>query len=163
MKTFKAEHGAVNVNSGQVKLSAEQARPRMHCLKAVKVDEKGAGTYQVLTPIQFKRGESFGFDGEASKNGVLHDPEAEALAQAEDDDKRTAAAVAKLEKEFAAKLKAAAETAQQQAAQLVAEAEQKAADAISGAEEALLARLPADLAAMVRDELKNAQTPPAGN
>lgn len=95
MKTFKAQ-AIVRVESGQVKLSAEQAAGRRHCLDPVKVKEDGSGVYQVKSAIQFKAGEEFGFDGDAGRNGVLRDPEAEQLARMEDDAQRIAVATAKI-------------------------------------------------------------------
>jgi len=83
MRQITVDGPFLNVNSGQVALSKEQLAGRLHALRAVKVEKNGAGTYQVQAPIQFKRGERFGFDGEVSKAGVLHDPDAELLARLE--------------------------------------------------------------------------------
>lgn len=91
MKNITVNVQSMNVNSGQVKLSAEQAAVRRHALRAIDVNAKtGAGVYEVLQPIQFKRGESFGFDGEISKAGVLSDPAAEELARLEAEEKHAA-------------------------------------------------------------------------
>jgi hypothetical protein len=127
MKTHKAEDGAVTVNSGNVQLSAAQAAVRRHCLKEVKIDKNGGGVYSVTAPIQFKRGETFGFDGAAGKNGVINDPEAEQMAKLE--------AEVAMEKKIAAGVQAA----------LPAAVEKALADT--------LARLKPETAALVRAEL----------
>lgn len=118
MKSITAQE-ILTVGSGIVGLSAEQAKTRSHNLKAIKVDKKGAGEYEVVNPIQFKRGETFAYSGEMSKTGDLRDPEAEALAKMEledriraevraeeqaKSDKRLAAAETKLAEDFAGKL-----------------------------------------------------------
>lgn len=79
MKTYKALR-PVNLMSGQVSVSADQARRRAHAL----IDERGhylyaldeidAGVYQIAERIQFKAGEEFGYDGEIAKSDV-HDVE----------------------------------------------------------------------------------------
>lgn len=63
MKQFQAE-STVNIFSGHVQLSGEQAKPRAHALKAL-----GEGVYEVTAPICLKAGEKFGFDGEVTKGG----------------------------------------------------------------------------------------------
>lgn len=75
----------VTVVSGQIKLSAAQAKTRLSALATVDVKEDGAGIYTVLKPIQFKAGETFGYDGEVRKDGILRDPQAEELARLEAD------------------------------------------------------------------------------
>lgn len=80
------------VHSGRVGLSADQAKARLHNLKAVQgqVDDKPesktyrAGVYEVVQSVQFKRGEEFGYSGEVMKNGQLRDPQAEAGDRTED-------------------------------------------------------------------------------
>lgn len=71
----------VTVVSGQIELTAAQAKTRLAALGAAEVNKSGAGVYIVLKPIQFKAGETFGYDGEVRKDGILHDPEAEELAR----------------------------------------------------------------------------------
>lgn len=66
------------VSSGQVTLTPEQAKPRLHCLDIVKPGPR-TSVYAVNSPIQFKAGEEFGFDGDVGKNGILSDPAAEQL------------------------------------------------------------------------------------
>lgn len=113
LRKVTVEAAFYTVNSGVVVLVGEQAKARMHNLKAVKVDKKtGDGEYEIVNPIQFKRGESFGFSGETSKNGVLSDPEAEELRrmeQAETVEQAVKVAVAAereaLRKEYAEKAK----------------------------------------------------------
>jgi hypothetical protein len=65
MKAVTVEGSTCIVQSGTVRLTAEQARPRRHNLKALNVTHDGAGEYEVVAPIQFKRGETFLFEGQA--------------------------------------------------------------------------------------------------
>jgi ATPase subunit of ABC transporter with duplicated ATPase domains len=49
-------------------LTGEQAARRSHLLKPLQVDKKtGDGTYQVLQPVQFKRGEVLSADADLNK------------------------------------------------------------------------------------------------
>ncbi len=58
---------AVTLGTGtRVRLSAEQADVRMHCLARVGKG-KGSGTFDVQAPIQLKAGESFGCDSDLPK------------------------------------------------------------------------------------------------
>lgn len=50
----------------RVRLSAEQADVRMHCLARVGKG-KGGGIFDVQQPIQLKAGETFGCDGDLPK------------------------------------------------------------------------------------------------
>lgn len=77
MKQVTVAERPITVNSGQVQLTAAQAKTRLHNLKLVKAG-KESGVYEVVQPIQFKAGETFGFDGVMRKDGILHDPQAEA-------------------------------------------------------------------------------------
>jgi hypothetical protein len=43
--------------AGEITLSANQALPRLKDLKAVKVNKKGAGIYEIISSVQFKAGE----------------------------------------------------------------------------------------------------------
>lgn len=66
------------VANGQITLSADQAKTRLHQIRPVKVSKETlAGVYEIVIPVQFKQGESFGYDGELNKAGVLHHPESE--------------------------------------------------------------------------------------
>lgn len=97
MKTVKVEAAPATVNSGQVGLSKAQAATRMHALRMVgKADKDGNAVYDVTGPISFKVGESFGFSGDLSKTGQLRDPEAEAIARLDAEEK----AVAKVRAEY---------------------------------------------------------------
>lgn len=83
------------VHSGQVELTADQAKTRLHALTPVKVKKDTlAGIYAVQSPIQFKAGEEFGFDGEVGKDGRLHDPEAEEIAHLDELDRARAEGLA---------------------------------------------------------------------
>ena len=106
MKKVTAADGPLSVNSGQVELSKAQAASRMHALTPIgKPNKDGNIVYEVTGPLQFKRGETFGFSGETAKNGHLRDPEAEALAKLEVEDRIRAeerkAAAARLDKALA--------------------------------------------------------------
>jgi hypothetical protein len=175
MKNFKAENGAVLVSSGQVKLSAEQAQDRMHCLRAVDVKKDGAGVYQVIAAIHFKQGETFGFDGEIGRNGVLSDPDAEQLATLEADEKRLAEATVAIRKKAEAEAEARIDAVRKQTAdeikklgeqvvQAQADCDARLKDAAAGeaarvetacneAREALLSALKPETAELVRAEL----------
>lgn len=170
MKQFKAEHGAVHVNSGQLKLTADQAQSRLHCLKVVDVKKDGSGTYEVIAPTQFKKGEQFGYDGEVGKNGVLRDPEAEELAAMEADEKRVAAATAEIRRKAEEQLQAAIDKARKdlaaQAEQQIGRLQEEHAAALEaaarGAQEALISKLSEDLAGLVRAELAETSPETAG-
>lgn len=53
------KHLPRTISAGVVRLSAEQAKSRRHCLEPVEIDEAGAGTYSVKRDIHFKVGERF--------------------------------------------------------------------------------------------------------
>jgi hypothetical protein len=122
LRAVKVEAAVYTVASGIVGLSPDQARTRLHNLMPVKgkVDTRegsktrGAGEYEVVNPIQFKRGEEFGYSGQVGKDGQLRDPDAErlkALQEEEDKEKAVKAAVRaaeqKLRDEYAGKLQKA--------------------------------------------------------
>jgi hypothetical protein len=81
MKNYKVHGFQATITAGVIRLTDKQARPRMLALKLVqaldatgKPDPKakdGAvpvlGDYQVLSPVNFKRLEEFGWDGKASR------------------------------------------------------------------------------------------------
>ena len=58
MDKYQVTGPSVNVNAGCVLLSADQVRRRRHNLKAV-----GDDVFEIVNPIQFKHGETFGYDG----------------------------------------------------------------------------------------------------
>lgn len=103
MKTVTVQDQPLTVNSGQVQLTAAQALTRKHAIKPVEVDDTGAGLYAVVSPLQFKKGEKFGFDGDMGKTGVLRDLAAE---QAAATDAALAELLAKLKPETAAAVRA---------------------------------------------------------
>lgn len=55
---YKVATPFVELHSGVLVLSKEQARDRIHNLKKVK------SGYEIVKPVQFKRGEEFGYDAE---------------------------------------------------------------------------------------------------
>lgn len=67
-----------SVTGGTLKLAKPQAALRAHALK-----ELGNGLYEVVTPVQFKRGEQFGWAGEGNKLLLQDITPAEAPAKAE--------------------------------------------------------------------------------
>jgi len=62
MDKYRVIGRSVNVASGILELSEDQAASRNHSLTSL-----GEGLYQVDGPVQFKRGEEFGYDGDVNK------------------------------------------------------------------------------------------------
>jgi hypothetical protein len=83
MKKLKAER-AVTLYSGQVELTAEQAKDRQAAVKAVKAGKDGAGTYEITSSIMFKAGEVFGYDGDIGKDSGLVEASKDDLKAAQD-------------------------------------------------------------------------------
>lgn len=134
MKTITVTDQPVNVNSGQVQLTREQAKPRLHNLKPVKVDKDGAGVYSVEQPIQFKRGEKFGYDGQVGKDGGLSDPDAELIAKLEAAEKAGKEAEVRIRRELQAKFDAdLADAREQLEADLRVEIEARVRAELAGA------------------------------
>lgn len=111
MKKVTVDGVSLNVNSGRVVINAEQARRRRGFVKPIKVDEKGNGIYEITSPIQFKHGEEFGFEGEVGKGGTLSDPAAERRAAAEQAKVDEAKIRAAVEAEYQARFDRALEDA----------------------------------------------------
>ena len=66
------------INSGVLELSKEQAQPRLHNLKAL-----GGGKYEVLAPVEFKRGEPIGYSDRLPKAmAEIVEPEEKVVARA---------------------------------------------------------------------------------
>ena len=63
MRKYKVIGPFVNFHSGALSLSKDQYASRAHALEPTKTP----GEYLVLKPVQFKRGEEVGYDGEVSK------------------------------------------------------------------------------------------------
>jgi hypothetical protein len=55
---YRVTAAYVQLHSGILVLSKEQARDRMHNLRKVK------SGYEIVKPVQFKQGEEIGYDGE---------------------------------------------------------------------------------------------------
>ncbi len=53
----------VNLSTGIVELTEKQYSSRQHNLKKL-----GGNKYDILKPVQFKRGEVFGYEGEMGKS-----------------------------------------------------------------------------------------------
>ena len=71
-KTGEFEVVSLHVRApARVRLTADQAKPRAHNLKAVKIQADGAGEYEVVRPIEFKLGETFGVNGAVSTRKEL--------------------------------------------------------------------------------------------
>lgn len=83
MKSVMTTSAVTLPAGGRVELTASQAASRKHSLRRVRADKAGAGTYEILAPVQFKAGERFGYDADLPKAmaDVLIDP-ARAAAQA---------------------------------------------------------------------------------
>ena len=129
MKNYSAA-AVITLASGRVKLTPEQYKTRAHNLMPVNA---AAGVYEIVKPVQFKRGESFGYDGILTKAmaGELMTPEqirAEADAKAKEEKKAKAKAAAESETKKKAEEKAANEKAETMA-QAVAEADKVVASA----------------------------------
>lgn len=62
MKQYDVTALSVTINQGVLELSPEQAGIRRHLLTPI-----GEGQYEVRSPVQFKRGEKFGWNGEGNK------------------------------------------------------------------------------------------------
>lgn len=65
MNEYQVTARAVTIREGRVQMTDEQARRRRHHTRPVKGE---AGIYEVISPFQFKHGETFGYDGEVSKS-----------------------------------------------------------------------------------------------
>ncbi|MCR4332814.1 MAG: hypothetical protein NUV34_08975 [Sulfuricaulis sp.] len=61
MKEFTAT-ALVKLGAGRVRMDADQAKTRAQNLHPV-----SDGVFEIVNPIQFKRGERFGWDGEVPK------------------------------------------------------------------------------------------------
>lgn len=64
MRQYEVIGFAAMIHSGRVALDPRQAAARAHAVEAVKGT---AGVFEVTAPIQFKRGERFGYDGDIPK------------------------------------------------------------------------------------------------
>lgn len=71
MREITVEGAPLNVNAGRVKLTKDQARRRAHLLAAVDGKE---GEFDVVRPIQFKVGETFGFEGDDKSLPIEYRP-----------------------------------------------------------------------------------------
>lgn len=63
MKQFQVEVVSVTINLGVLELNINQAQRRKHLLKQI-----GDNLYEVTSPVQFKRGEQFGYGGDVNKS-----------------------------------------------------------------------------------------------
>lgn len=63
MKLYQVEAVSVAINTGVLELSLGQAQRRRHLLKQISENQ-----YEVLSPVQFKRGETFGYSGDVNKS-----------------------------------------------------------------------------------------------
>jgi len=133
MKNYSAA-AVITLVSGQVKLTPDQYKTRAHNLAPVNAAD---GVYEIAKPVQFKRGESFGYDGILTKAlaGELMTPEqirAEADAKAKEEKKAKAKATAD-----AAAKKKAGEDAANEKAETMARAVGDADKAVASARKAL--------------------------
>lgn len=63
MKEYQVTAKQVTLTAGLLKLTAEQAKPRAHALKAT----DKVGVFEILQPVSFKAGEVFSWDGQLGK------------------------------------------------------------------------------------------------
>lgn len=63
IRNYVVTAAAATFHSGILRLSEEQAAARSFGL----VPTKKAGEFRIVSPVQFKRGEEIGFDGEINK------------------------------------------------------------------------------------------------
>jgi hypothetical protein len=61
MKNYTVEARSVRLTSGVLKLSEDQVRRRSHKLKQVD------GGHEIVDSVEFKQGETFGYDGNVPK------------------------------------------------------------------------------------------------
>jgi hypothetical protein len=76
MKKYRVIANAATFHSGTLQLTEKQFASRKYALSAT----KKAGEFRILGPVQFKRGEEIGFDGEVNKillQNLSHVAEAE--------------------------------------------------------------------------------------
>ncbi|MDH5541968.1 MAG: hypothetical protein OEY64_03275 [Nitrospinota bacterium] len=66
MKKYKVIGASANFHSGKLQVTEEQFKARSHALK--KLTDEAGGTCEILSPVQFKRGEEIGYDGAVSKS-----------------------------------------------------------------------------------------------
>lgn len=64
MKTYIVTATSVSLHAGLVQLTPEQASVRSHNLKPVQGQK---GVYEIINPIELKRGEKIGLDGDQPK------------------------------------------------------------------------------------------------
>ena len=64
MRKYQVIEKHVEIGAGRVMLDADQFKTRSHNLRAIGHD----GVYEIVNPVQFKFGETFGFDGEFGKH-----------------------------------------------------------------------------------------------
>lgn len=78
MKEYVAKE-VLTLGAGRVRIDADQAKTRAHNLKPT-----GEGVFEIVHPIQFKRGERFGWDGEVPKTmqGAFGEPAGAAVKKA---------------------------------------------------------------------------------
>jgi len=62
MRTYIVEAKSVRIAAGVLALSKAQAAARLHLLEPLK-----DGEFRVVSPVEFKTGEEFGYDGELPK------------------------------------------------------------------------------------------------
>lgn len=66
MRQYEVTALSVMINHGILELSPEQAGVRRHLLCP-----REEGQYEVSSPVQFKRGEQFGWNGEGNKTIMI--------------------------------------------------------------------------------------------
>lgn len=64
MRKYQVIEKHIEIGAGRVMLDADQFKTRSHNLSAIGPD----GVCEIVKPIQFKVGETFGFDGDFGKH-----------------------------------------------------------------------------------------------
>jgi hypothetical protein len=122
MDKYTIVAASVRLHSGVLSLTKEQAATRLHNLKAL-----DKGHYEIVQPVEFKRGETIGYDGEISKAmGEKLVRELTAKEKKAAEAKAAAEKKAAEEAEAKAKAEAEAQAKAEQEAREAAEAEAKA-------------------------------------
>ncbi len=98
---FVVSARVVSLVGGAIKLTEEQARTRMHCLKSL-----GKNRYEITGTVHFKQGEEFDYEGDLPKALAINLTSA---AEAEKAAKKAVEAEAKAKAKAEAEAKAARE------------------------------------------------------
>lgn len=86
MNMYQSQDFCISLHTGRVVLDAKQASRRKHLLKPIEVDKDGAGTYEIIKgPVNFKKDEIFGYDGQLPKSCAFINLDAEPVNEIPED------------------------------------------------------------------------------